>query len=236
MATHDLAASNRTGLGARHTLQIALVVILGLAMLSRAWPARTQAASTAASTQVDVFHASQRFTQALFEHTDPSGCTLTLALVQAGTIVRHDVPGGPTQSPLVSVLIQQGNRCTGGSAINAFGSTAVFDRLAIAPDLQSATVAATINVLDATTETTFAVHLDVAWTATGLPITTVSNTTTTMPGVVMVRHMNGAMRAAQASGTVTTDIGANTINFTPDPSASAEIDRLVDSQIIVQRG
>lgn len=229
MSAHHTKIRTCTDYLGRHMRYKGTVAALVLVLLTSARPTPAQAASG----QAQVFHAKQLMAQAIFQPIDPAGCATTFVFVQAGTDVIHAAPGPATESTLVSALVQQFNQCT-GVTINAFGATSSPDRLQIDPNLTSATVAATITVFDAATATSFDVKANISWTASGQNAHTVTNTDIQgQQGTVIHEHMNGMVYPAQASASVIMGSGAGTINFTPDPASSAEIESQKSSNITI---
>ena len=176
------------------------LLVLLLSLVAFAFPTSAHAAASASTTVIRFQSATA---VATFDST--SGCIDTFVELdgtQSGTSSRADI------------FIDQFDNCTFKTLFLGFGSTSN-------PDFQvsglaSASLSATISVLDGVSGKTFNVSVGQTWTATGPPTIEVGTFVFRTKHVVETFHMNDTFRDASASGTVSN----GTTNFTPSPSVS----------------
>jgi hypothetical protein len=175
-------------------------------------------------------HVRDKGTFALFVSTNGDIQTITQVFTSS---LRENSSGsgGPTTSPVTSVLVLQVNTATQQVLLNTLGSTSdhVLD---IAHDLSSASVQATVEMFDVVNETIFSVAVDVSWASTGEPVTEHSVIRFSESGIRVTAVFKGTQQAAVASGTVT----GLSMNFTPTPSDTAQIqDNKTDSVVTIEQ-
>jgi hypothetical protein len=154
---------------------------------------------------------------ALFESTQ--GDIHTIVTVNSTTQrVVESGSGGPVVAPLTTVTIFQENTATGEVLLNASGSTSEHT-LTISHDLQSASLQATVSMVDQVSNTRFTASVNLSWASTGEPVTEHSVFRFSVPGFRFTSVFKGTQQAAVATGTVT-GLG---MNFTPNPSVDAQI-------------
>jgi hypothetical protein len=199
------------------------VLHVGLVLALLAAPA------TAGASASQVFKSTGDDVTVVFSNTDPTGCVVTTAVVNAGAGTVHISPGPPDSTQGVGVAITEFNVCTGVSLVNAGGATTDLT-FTMAKDLSSALVVATVVVDDVNAGTSYPVSVNLTWTATGDAVHDSINSTVVIPGgTVQHTSFNGEFRPGSASGTVSD----GTTNFTPVPSTSAELQTSRDIQVTV---
>ncbi len=146
-----------------------------------------------------------------------------------GNIITFETPGSRITTPVASVLITQYDTCLGLFNLVAQGSTSerAYD---IDGLLNSATLMATVPMLDLTRGKAITVTVELTWTGTGK----LSHETTTSHeggrGFVLNALTVGASRPAQATGTVSD----GTTNFTPTPSTDGQNEHIMNGMVAVE--
>jgi hypothetical protein len=166
-------------------------------------------ASAAGSGNSTVFHLNGRSAVALFDSFSPDGCIENFAFINFTQ---------SQQGPEASALIFQENTCTVTLLLYATGGTFNFTSQ-VSGTLDSASLSATIPVLDAVSGNTFDASVSTTWTATGPLSREVTTDHFQTKTFIETFHLNETFRDASASGTVS--IG--TTNFTPSPALGASI-------------
>jgi hypothetical protein len=161
----------------------------------------------------------ESFAQADFASTDPA-TGLTTEVVFAGIIQTTHSPGGPPTTTtslgaVVAVYDASSHFYFLGSALVAA------DAVAVAPNLNSATVAGTLSVVSVLDGTTMTLLIDATFDGSGGVTRDRSNTQVNTPTSKYGVHSNGSLRDATFSGTITLD----GMEITPDVVYQAEIVR-----------
>jgi hypothetical protein len=156
---------------------------------------------------------------ATFDSVSPDGCIDTAVFV-TGT--------QSSTGPEADVTISQYDFCTDTPLLFAFGSTST-PNFQVSGGLASASLSATISVIEFVSGNTFPVSVSVTWTATG-PFSRIVGTEHLQFGnLIETFHRNDTFRDASASGTVSD----GTTNFTPSPSVFAQIASFRSSDVVI---
>jgi hypothetical protein len=194
-----------------------------------------------AETSVSHFKIKGETLIASFHAADPNdSCVEFFVTVMASDLVeRTSPPKTKVAQPLVILSADVRDKCLG---IPLFiGLNANLDQapqiLQIARDLQSATLKATMPVFDFTSLQTDDFDIDLTWTATGPALRQNSKETFRDRdlGIFIQTHLKGVAAPAEVVGTVIgTAIGLQ-LNFTPESSIDAEILRVNNSSLIIEK-
>jgi len=189
--------------------------------------------TTAWAGDVYVFQFNGESANAFF--TDATTCIRTDVFVFAFDF--KDLPppakGGP--SSYTTIQIYQWDYCTDGPLlIDAYCFADLADQdFQVSQNLDSATLNAAFECFgfDFVSELPwdFNVDVDLTWTGTGDIIRFKSNSHNSFPGCIFNEQINFTSRPAEASGTVSDE----TANFTPNPSANANIDSAKIGQVSI---
>jgi Tfp pilus assembly protein PilV len=181
--------------------------------------ALTGLAQPQAAAAAEVFRFHDQFAIAGFRSTDPTGCIRTTVLLVAGRDVEQEPPGPPTRTSGATLRITQVDSCT-GTFVSGSGSVSGVN-FQSNPSARQATLTATIPVrLSTPTGTTVVnVPVNITWTATGAPDSSVNRIHFHFPDLIINAQFRGITRPAVATGTIL----LNGINLTPNPSVSGEI-------------
>jgi hypothetical protein len=179
-------------------------------------------ATPASSAEADTLHFTVKGPSAWASwHTfDPSGCVETFVQVAGfDDTTRLDQGGAPQVLPTATVVIFQDDRCTGTALLSACNCgpnalTVAEDAFQVVGKLDSATLNATLEVIDFVSNTSFPVHISVNWTGIGETTREKIHSQTSTPGQLSIFRFDGMVREATASGTVSD----GTTNFTPQPA------------------
>ncbi len=167
-----------------------------------------------------------------FESVDATGCIQTSASVLGGTQRQHEPPGPPGDLVLGAVLVlHQFDFCQGNLLRLAVGGTNENVEFRSSPDLNTATLIATIPMFDFIQGHSFDATVNVIWTGTGSLDLDQSTTVSHEAGFLTKLAMTGTLRPAEASGTVI----AGDENFTPEPSVEGQIQRVRSGSLVVQQ-
>ena len=193
----------------------------------------------------DIIHSGFKSANAaFFNTTNPTGCncisdptTCILAGVFAfATEDKLQSPPGPGGSSSSAQIMIFQNDCTFAQlrAADCFPSGPLADQdFQVSQNLDSATLNAAFECFgfDFVSELPwdFNVDVDLTWTGTGDIIRFKSNSHNSFPGCIFNEQINFTSRPAEASGTVSDE----TANFTPNPSANANIDSAKIGQVSI---
>lgn len=165
---------------------------------------------------------------AYFASVDESGCIGTDVYLFGSEAVVSNAPGAGTPIAQSYVYISQYDYCTGTPLLSADGSAwAPYAGSWVDKKLGSATLNTTIQVFDYLSETSFAVDLNLTWTAAGPLTRQNSHSHFQSPGCKINTRSNGSSRFAEASGSVSHGV----TNYTPAPSYYADISSLKSGTI-----
>lgn len=156
--------------------------------------------------------------EAFFSSTE--GCVVTDVYVLAREEVSKNPPETRISTLAVHLLLSQFDTCTNTQLLAGIGDTPVArEDFRLAGNLESATLSTTVSLLDLESGTTFDALVNLAWTAFG-PLTRESTSFRYhTPDCKIHTRLQGTMRLAEASGTVSD----GTTNFTPEPSLQAQL-------------
>jgi hypothetical protein len=175
---------------------------------------------SAASWAGSVFRIDQQVASGFFSSTDPSGCIITQVSIFASDVILQFPPGPGHSSSNGFVSIFQFNNCTNVQVIWAEGLTPLGDQdFQVTSKVDSATLNATVNVLDFVSGTSFDVYVDMTWTSTGPLGRLNSHSHQSFSGCKTNVHSNSVFRPVQASGIVSDGV----TNFTPAVFESASL-------------
>jgi hypothetical protein len=170
---------------------------------------------------------------ALFQATDPQNpCIEFQVSVVASELMQKLSPdGGPATTVRAMLVLSGADVCQGLDIMRGTGE--VFEALfQVASDLESAALRATVPLFDIVGQQIVNFEINLTWSATGEPV--VHHCTETIRdrdlGIFLTARFRGTHVPAQASGTV---VGLG-LNFTPEPSVSAEIQTQNDGTVTIQ--
>jgi hypothetical protein len=161
-----------------------------------------------------------------------------VTVVASDLVERISPPKSKIAQPRALLVVGLLDRCLGINLMSAVGETSEAPQtLQIARDLGSATLKATVPVFDSVSLQDFDFELDLTWTATA-PADR-QNTKETLRdrdlGIFIKTHLKGvAARAAVVGTVIGTAIGLQ-LNFTPEPSIDAEIMRVNNSSLVIEK-
>lgn len=199
-----------------------LLVVLALAMT-----AFSQHSSASAG---GVFKFRGEGASAIFSSVDTSGCVWTDVYLNADEGISQSPPGRGNASSGVGLFISQYDICANIQllAADGFASLAEPD-FRVFGKLSSATLAATVNVYDYMSNTSFDVYVDLTWTGTGDINRQSSHTHFDSPGCKFNSRFIGSFRPAVATGSVSDGF----TNFTPDPSLGYDIYSAKNGEVVI---
>jgi hypothetical protein len=170
---------------------------------------------------------------ATFEAFDPDdACLQYFVTVVASDRMEKVSPGGdPTTEGRTLLIVGQTDICLGITLVSGQGET-FQHAFQFASDLRSATLKATVLVFDSVSFQSYDFDVDLTWTATGamVPHHDKEMIHDKELGLKINTHLQGRHAPAVASGTV---LGLG-INFTPEPSDSAELQTENNGTIIIE--
>jgi hypothetical protein len=179
-----------------------------------------------------------RTVTATFESSDPSDpdCIENFVTVLASDEMVRISPGEATATVGAALVVRQTDVCedravfAGAGDLNATDPSFDFQ---IANNLSSATLTATVLVLDALTDEFYEFDVDLAWTATGRAVREHfhEQLRDREAGIFVNSQVRGRHAPAEATGTV---FGLDR-NFAPDPSTSAEMFSENTGTVFVER-
>jgi hypothetical protein len=159
---------------------------------------------------------------AVFEATSPTDACLvfTVMVIASDQMQKLSPDGGPIASVETMLIVAIEDVCQGITLLSGEGETAQ-PSFRMAGDLRSATLTATVPVLDNITGQLINYSVNLTWTATGQPVFEQSKETFRDRdlGIFAVVQFRGRTVDAEATGTVA-GLGEN---FTPAPSTSAQL-------------
>jgi hypothetical protein len=165
--------------------------------------------------------------------SDISGCVQTDAVLTASIEESRVAPETPTGTVQVSAIVSSFDVCSGSIIRQVDGvTTRPSDvSLAVAENLESATLNATLDARDIFTGDSTTLNVSLIWTATGPPTAvTSSGTDRSVPGSLVITTLRQMTRLATATGV----ISDGTRNYAPAPSALAQIDEVRQHAFLVR--
>jgi hypothetical protein len=193
--------------------RVFLAIIAVLAMAVSASPVHAASETSHVSFQGQTAHAT-------FQSTDPGGCLVTSAFVLATDGRTKTGPGGSLAESVALVSVSQFNPCTDTQLLGADGSAVLAaDDFQMDSRLTAATLDSRIELFDFVSGTSFPVDVSLAWTGSGDTVTEKSHFLLDAPGLKVNLRSSAIRRGGTATGTVTD----GTTNFTPEPSAFAQL-------------
>jgi hypothetical protein len=141
-------------------------------------------------------------------------------------------PGGEPTSMVGTVLVVAALDVCQGITLLSGGGEASDQAFRLAGDLSAATLSTTIRVLDTVSFQIITFDVNLTWTATGEPVfeQTKEMFRDRDLGLLIVTQIRGWHAPAVATGTV---VGLGR-NFTPEPSTSAELEKVNDGTIVIE--
>jgi hypothetical protein len=204
------------------------VFILSL-LLAATWTAN---AADAANT-VENFRLKGNTATALFQAADPlDPCLENVASVVASDTIEKVLPGGRTAALSTVLAVIQRDVCTDFLLFSGVGDTAD-STLEVASDLSSATLTATVPVLDTLSHQTFPFHVNLVWQATRKGV--FQNTKETFKDKDLGIMITTFTRSRQAPATATETVFGDGQNFTPEASDDATIQKENDGTHFVEK-
>lgn len=181
--------------------------------------------------QTTVSHFSLRNQSAVadFISTDTSTCALgveTLVSVAGSSEAVKD--GSTTVTPFASVIVSVFDFCRNTAVLFASGDTTI-QSLRINPNLKLASLQATVPLFNYTTGGTITAGVDLVWNGANKADRSSSNTVDRSGGTTLVSFSSGAIREAEAAGSVVID----GIDYTPKASIDAFIERDAAREVTV---
>ncbi len=206
-------------IGVKHKVSLSLhgLAVAALVLATAAWAG-------------DIVHFRGETADAFFTSVDGAGCVATDVFL-AATDGRSQAPPGPGNlQSTANIFISQFNLCTGTPLLSASGFAVLADQdFQVIGRLESATLNATIPVVDFVSGSTFDVAVAVNWLGGGDTTQQVEHIHVRSPGFIVNGHLNGLFRPAVAFGGV---IALGT-NFTPAPAVSADIANVRTGQVMI---
>jgi hypothetical protein len=194
--------------------RLLLVVSLAMVLLALALPARAAGAET-----LHLSFAGQT-ADATFFSTDPSGCVSTEVFLLVTDGRSRDGTGQPEVASTALIIVSQADLCTRTELVAADGTAVLAPgQFQIDGQLTAASLTATIEVFDFVSGASFPVDVNVSWTGVGETASAKVRLHQTFPGFKVNQRTDRTFREATATGTVSD----GTTNFTPEPTASAEL-------------
>ena len=190
------------------------------------WPSRLLGVATvamagavlaAAPASAETMHFKVRGQEAVaaFSSIDSTGCILTSAFVAAIDADVKTSPGPGEPDSRSFVIVSRYDRCTHVELLDAFGeNTALPADAFVISELESATLLATIDVVDQVSGTSFPLSLDLNWTATGETGRVRDHYQLKTPAFSVNAKFNATSREASATGT----ISDGSTNYTSTPA------------------
>ena len=186
-------------------------------------------AASPATAKAETFHYSTRGLTAFasFYSIDETGCIDTYVDLNA-TDGKVKLTGKPAVISEMFIYLYQYNFCTGEWLAEAFGYASLApDEFVIDKSLNSATLSANISLYDYVSGTDFPVTIDVTWASAGSVYQQKYHAQYRSPGFKYNYRFMGTFRSATASGSV----NAAGIEFTPEPSAYAELANVKSGEV-----
>ncbi len=178
---------------------------------------------TASAQEVDGQHDIMWNVNATFSSTDPTGCIITTARIEASVVHGEE---GWTLLDIDNFKVY--NRCEGESLLDAYFSATDFT-FDVGPRLEWATLSGTTTADycwgSQCPATPFSLTIDLRWTATGPIERHHFQDHLNVGGEIDNEALNGVSRTAVASGTLTD----GTANYTPNASEKAGIRSVVSA-------
>ena len=168
---------------------------------------------------------------AIASFTNVSGCLLTEAFVITSEFDHRDARGPATTTSFASVTVSQFDLCADTLVLYAYGTASPLapGALQISKKLDTARLITTVPVFDEISGGSFALSVDLGWTATG-PLSRQQTTTHFhTPGCISNGHMQSRSRPAGASGTISDGV----TDFTPETSISASLDSVKSGTVVI---
>jgi hypothetical protein len=173
-------------------------------------------------------------TTALFQAADPLDPCLEnlVSVTSADKIETLSPPGSHTPAPGTVLVVVQRDVCTGFVLFSGAGDTASHS-FQVAGNLGSATLTATVLVVDAVSQQGFTFQVNLVWTATGNPQVVHSKETFRDPDLgIRIRTLTHSRQVeAVAIGTVVT----GGVNFTPEASDTATIHKENAGSLVIEK-
>ena len=130
-------------------------------------------------------------------------CIDTFVGVEVFDGTEREGPGKPAKGSAVEVFIEQFNFCTDELLLNAESTTDVSaSEFQIDKKLASARLTKTVELTDTVSGGSFAVSVDLTWTATSQPEVIRSRFYSRTPGRTIHEQVRGTFREATTAGTV----------------------------------
>jgi hypothetical protein len=173
---------------------------------------------------------------ALFEAVDPEDSCIedTVVVIASETMEKLSPEGHPTSTVRTVLVVGQVDVCLDFTLLSGEGE--VFQAaFRVAGNQRSATLTATVPVLDLISQQIMTFDVNLTWTAQGKPVFEHTKETFRDPetGITIITQLRGFHVDAVAAGTTVEVAGGR--NFTPSPSESAELHKVNDGTVIVQQ-
>jgi hypothetical protein len=170
---------------------------------------------------------------ALFEAADPQDSCLedTVFVAASETMEKLSPEGHPTSTLRTMLVVTERDVCTGTALLSGEGE-AFQVAFQVAGNQSSATLTATVPVFDGMSAQIIHFDVNLTWTATDQPIFEQSKEIFRDRdlGIFVVAQFRGRHAPAEATGTV---VGLG-LNFTPEPSVSAELQTENDGTLLIE--
>jgi hypothetical protein len=193
-----------------------------------------------AETMVSHFKIKGESVVANFQASSPDdSCVGFFVTVVASDLVeRMSPPKSKVAQPHVMLFAGSVDNCLGITLFSSFGEALLTPQMfQIAHDLQSAMLKTPVVVFDVVSFEFFDLDIDLTWTAAG-PADR-QNTKETVRdrdlGIFIKTHLKGVTAPAETVGTVVTTMMGVRVNFTPEPSNDAEIMRVNNSSLTIEK-
>jgi hypothetical protein len=183
------------------------VTSLAVVLMALALPARADGAET--------LHVKFQGQTAQAEFSSTQGCVQTVVYVLATDGRFKTDPGGPEAASGAESYIFQSDTCAQTQLRAAYGFAVLApDEFQTDQRFTAASLAATIQVADVVSGTSFPVAVSVRWAGFGDTFSQDDRFHLKEPGLKVNFHLDGTFREASASGTVSD----GTTNLTPEPA------------------
>jgi hypothetical protein len=191
----------------------------------------TLVASAPASAETLRFRLRGQEAVAGFSSTDPTGCIVSHVFVAAMDAGVKTGPGQTEPHSRTMAIVSQYDTCTNHVLLDGFGETLLPPDAFVISDLESATLNATIEVVDQANGSSFPLSVNLTWAADGDTSRVKDHFHMKSPVFTVNAKFSAVSREATASGTISD--GAT--NFTPAPADFALLNAIKSGVLEVTR-
>ena len=176
-----------------------------------------------------VIKQSARAATAFFSSVDASGCISTAVFVVAAVDDEQTLPAAPVATPRVALVISQFDSCAIAPMLTGNGVT-TDAAIVVAPNLNAATVTATVPVLNGADGNLVNVYVDLHFDATSSMLADNGlEQNWNVPEIRINTAFHQTFRNASAYGSITSFTG----QLTPGPSVEAMIQNIIVGTVVI---